>query len=406
MAKNQYVTRIRSDHADLWRGKLPLLQTLDIELTERCNNNCIHCSINLPADNQLARNKELSPAKIKDVLKEAAALGCMKVRFTGGEPLLREDFEALYLFARQLGLTVLLFTNATLISARLSDIFSHIPPLEKIEITVYGMNKTSYEAVTRTPGSFEAAFRGINLLEKKKIPFVVKSAILPPNINDIKAFETWAATIPWMEGPPSYAMFFDLRSRHDSTEKNRRIKKLRLSPENGLKVLTRKRNEYVRGLKAFSQQFMAPPGFRLFTCSAGKGSGCLDAYGFFQPCLLLRHPQTVYDLQSGSLRDALGRFFPAVRKIKATDSDYINQCSQCFLAGLCDQCPAKSWIEHGALDRPVEYLCEIAHTQARYLGLLENNEVAWQVKDWRERIKTFIGKDFQCQAGIEKNSCR
>jgi len=235
---------------------------------------------------------------------------------------------------------------------------------------------------------------------------VLKSAILPPNINDIEAFENWVATIPWMEGPPSYAMFFDLRSRHDSTAKNRRIKELRLSPENGLKVLTRKKNEYVYGMKEFSQQFMAPPGFRLFTCGAGKGSGCLDAYGYFQPCLLLRHPQTVYDLQSGSLRDALSRFFPAVRKIKATDSNYINQCSQCFLAGLCDQCPAKSWIEHGALDRPVEYLCEIAHTQARYLGLLENNEVAWQIKDWRERIKAFIGKDFRRQEGIEKNCCR
>ena len=30
-------------------GKGPLLGHLDIELTERCNNACMHCYINLPA---------------------------------------------------------------------------------------------------------------------------------------------------------------------------------------------------------------------------------------------------------------------------------------------------------------------------------------------------------------------
>jgi molybdenum cofactor biosynthesis enzyme MoaA len=39
--------------------------------------------------------------QVKTILKEAADLGCLEVRFTGGEPLLRPDFEELYLFARR-----------------------------------------------------------------------------------------------------------------------------------------------------------------------------------------------------------------------------------------------------------------------------------------------------------------
>jgi hypothetical protein len=46
--------------------------------------------------------------------------------------------------------------------------------------------------------------------------------------------------------------------------------------------------------------------------------------------------------------------------------------------------------EHGVFDKPVEYLCDIAHTQARFLGLIGENENAWEVKDWRERIETFV----------------
>jgi MoaA/NifB/PqqE/SkfB family radical SAM enzyme len=79
-------------------------------------------------------------------------LECLSVRFTGGEPLLRGDFEELYGFARKIGLRVLIFTNATLITKHVADLFSRIPPIEKIEITVYGMKKNSYEAASRIPG--------------------------------------------------------------------------------------------------------------------------------------------------------------------------------------------------------------------------------------------------------------
>jgi len=51
----------------------------------------------------------------------------------------------------------------------------------------------------------------------------------------------------------------------------------------------------------------------------------------------------------------------------------------------------KSWEEHGTLDTPVEYLCEVAHAQARYLGLVKESEKAWLLPEttWRERLKLF-----------------
>ena len=84
-------------------------------------------------------------------------------------------------------------------------------------------------------------------------------------------------------------------------------------------------------------------------------------------------------------------FFPELRQTKAENPDYLDRCARCFLKGLCGQCPAKSWMEHGALDTPVEYLCELGHAQARYLGLLEDGEMAWEVGDWEERIKRLTG---------------
>ena len=406
MQSESYVLKQDINKASLWKATKPLLGRLDIELTERCNNDCIHCCINLPADDMAAKNKELSSEEIKNILKEAVSLGCLSVRFTGGEPLLREDFEELYVFARKLGLKVLIFTNATLITPHLAELFSHIPPLEKIEITVYGMKKSSYEAVTRTPGSFDTAWQGINLLLKYKIPFVVKGALLPSNKNEIDEFEKWAISTPWMDKPPSYSMFFDLRCRRDG-KKNDLIRKIRLSAEEGLKILTRREDKYIKEMQEFCSKFMRPAGDKLFSCGSGCGGGCVDAYGKFQPCMMLRHPDCVYDLRSGSLRDTLENFFPKVREIKAKNPDYLNRCAKCFLKGLCEQCPAKSWMEHGTLDTPVEYLCEIAHAQACYLGLLQEDEKAWKVAEWKERIAKFVEGarvlSFMSQVGKEVN---
>lgn len=365
------------------------LGQLDIELTERCNNDCIHCCLNRPANDADARAREMTTEQVKDVLQQAASLGCLEVRFTGGEPLLRPDLPELYLCARRLGMKVLLFTNARLITPHLAELFTRIPPLVEIEITVYGMRQESYEAVTRVPGSFAQFWRGVNLLLEHDVPFVVKSALLPQNRHEIGEFEAWAQTIPWMIVPPGYSMFFDLRHRRDDADKNRLIESLRTSPQDALAVLARDEAEYRDGMVEFAAKFMGPPGDQLFGCGAGCGI-CVDAYGRAQPCMGIRAPELTYEAVGANghspLRDALDQF-SRLREVRATNPDYLCRCARCFLKGLCEQCPAKSWTEHGTLDTPVEYLCEVAHAQARYVGWLRENEQGWEVMDWRQRVK-------------------
>jgi len=75
-----------------------------MELTDRCDLNCVHCYINQPAGNQQARSKELSTEEIKGILKQAAEAGTLYMTLTGGEVLLRKDFPEIYSYARRLGM--------------------------------------------------------------------------------------------------------------------------------------------------------------------------------------------------------------------------------------------------------------------------------------------------------------
>ncbi len=376
----------------LWQKGGPALPMLSIELTERCNNACQHCYINLPEHDAAARARELTTLEWKAILQQAADLGVLTVLITGGEPLLREDFAELYLFTRRLGMQVMLYTNARLITPELADLFARIPPREKIEITVYGMRPASYDAVACAPGAFAQFQRGVALLRERGVPFVLKTALLPDNRADLPLLEQWAAENPWMDDPPGRAIFFDLRGRRDSAARNRLIERLRVTPAEALRVLTAQPDKYRQSMCEFCSRFMGASGDDLFNCGAGNDL-TIDAYGICQPCMLLRDPRLCYDLRQGTLRDALGNFFPRLRQMKADDPAYLERCAVCFLKGLCEQCPAKSWAEHGTLDTPVEYLCQVAHAQARYLGLLAEGENAWQVTDGAERIKRMVGEE-------------
>ena len=392
LERTPYVsTRIVGD-APPAEGAASCLWSLNVELTERCNNACVHCYINRPADDVQAAERELPTAAWKQVLTEAASLGCLSVHFTGGEPLLRKDFANLYIFARRLGLKVLLSTNATLITAELADMFARVPPLEGIQVSLYGMTAGSCDAVTGRPGSFDAAWEGVRLLRERHIPFAVGWAVLPQNRPETDRLREWADATPEMAEPPSFAVALSLRARRDSPGKNDLIRALRLPPEEFVRVQNQVAENRRNHLLRFCSQFAGPQGDRLFRCHAGRHQLTVDAYGVLQLCLLLRHPETVYDLKQGSLQEACAEFGPDVRRRRARNPEYLRRCARCFLATLCEQCPAQSWMEHGTLDAPVQYFCDVTHAEATELGLLREGEKSWEVEDWKQRINRCLAK--------------
>ena len=385
-AQEAYVTR--AGPGALWRGGRPVLTALDIELTERCDNRCIHCCINLPEHDREARSRELPTERVLGALDEAAALGVLGVRFTGGEILLRDDLEQIYVHARRLGMRVTLMTNARKLTSELAALLVQMPPREPLEITAYGMHRESYEAVSRVAGSFDEFRRGLELLDVHAVPYVVKGTLLPPTIGEMEELEAWAATRPVVRDRAGFIYWLDLRLRRDDKAASRRIAKLRLSPEEGVAALARDPRA-AAALRAEAVVQLTEPSDLLFTCGIG-GRPCLDAYGMLQPCLTLRAPQVVYDLARGSLREAVTEFFPGLRSLRALDPEYLRRCARCFLAGICDQCPSKSWAEHGTLDTPVDYFCEVTQARARFIGLLRDGELPWDVVDGKERVKCLM----------------
>ena len=123
-------TKIEIQDFRLWEKKQNRarpLYSFDLELTARCNNDCRHCYINLPANDPAAKARELTLAEIESIADQAVEMGALWVLLTGGEPLLRPDFADIYMMLKRKGLLVSVFTNATVIRPQHIELFKISP---------------------------------------------------------------------------------------------------------------------------------------------------------------------------------------------------------------------------------------------------------------------------------------
>jgi len=359
----------------LWKRmelkRLPFL--FDLEITARCNLNCRHCYINLPAGDKAAEKKELSLEEVREIVDEAVSLGALWCIVTGGEPLLRDDFLDIYFYLKKKGLLVTIFTNATLVNAEHIRVFKRFPPRD-IEVSVYGTSAGTYEKITRRPGSFAAFRRGFELLLKSGFNVRLKAMTMRSNVHEHHEIARFCRqrTHDFYRFDP----FLHLRYDRDP-ERNREIRSERLTPQE-IVSLEQSDPERFQALQEKCDKSVMPESSsaeigQLFLCGAGKASYSISYDAMFRLCASLWHPDCVYDLRQGDLTDAWRHFVQRVRGMSSQREEYLRSCRVCDLMNLCMWCPAHAYLETGQLDAPVEYFCQVAHARAQALGAAERS---------------------------------
>jgi radical SAM protein with 4Fe4S-binding SPASM domain len=159
-----------------------------LELTHRCNFRCAMCYLV-----EFRSPGELDLDEVRGVLDQLAAMGCLVVTLTGGEPLLRRDFFEIAEHARRRHFALRIFTNGTRIDAETADRFAEIRPLST-EISLYGMSDATYRAVTGRSGDGECARvqEAIRLLRARGLPVQIKVPVIRQNYGDLDAMVAFA----------------------------------------------------------------------------------------------------------------------------------------------------------------------------------------------------------------------
>lgn len=340
--------------APLNKGRYPL--SASIELTERCNLNCVHCYINQPANSQNAKAREMSTAQIKNVLDQLAQAGTLFLMMTGGEIFLRPDFEEIYLHAKRLGFILTLFTNGTTITTEVADMLAKVPP-RLIEITLDGATAETFEAVTQVKGSFEQCLRGIRLLRDRGLKVTVKTVLMTLNLHELQAISDLAEE-------------FGVKHRYDSIiwprlDGSTTPYRYRLPAEESLAIDLADAERVTERYKSGQKMAGVPvrKGYAV-SCGAGLRSCHIDCTGAMSTCMMMRNPS--YDLLRMPFTEAWEKLAD-VRKIKRSRS---NACEDCIANDLCSQCAGWSQLVHHDYETPDEYVCTLGKLRMHQFGLV------------------------------------
>jgi len=165
----------------------PLPTSVMFEITQRCNLRCKFCYLG----KQINTEPDMPIEKIFSIIDQLESLGCMEVILLGGEPLIRKDFVQIYKYIKERGMLVTIWTNGTLITPRIADLFKKYPP-HHLRISLYAGSPEGYEKISGNRNAFEKIKRGVNLLKKRKIPFTLRSLITKVNFEEFKKMKDFA----------------------------------------------------------------------------------------------------------------------------------------------------------------------------------------------------------------------
>jgi len=329
-----------------------------IEITSRCNNRCAHCYV--PPRDAAAEQDALSTQfllRLLDVLFEEQ---CIWLTFTGGEPLIRDDFPAVYEAAKRRGFVVAVFTNATLLTDEIADLFYELPP-RLVSISLYGSTPEVYERVSRVPGSFEAAMAGINRVKERGLNAHLKTMALQSNHEDLPNLRAFAEQLGW--------------HFHFDTGVNPRLDRAtgvfreRLDPETAVALDTDTDERRPQWRESF-ERYPRVESRRIYDCNAGRISFAVDSRGGLLTCIVNRLPRWQLDERdfAGSFKRAFYEQMPHVL-VEEAQGDF--PCGRCPIRTLCPTCLAWRALEAGDPTLPVEWGCRVAVARAKAIGLAD-----------------------------------
>ena len=141
-----------------------------LELTTRCNQDCRYCYNVWKLRPELVTGEMDTGGWCDLIAKLQDEAECRRVTFSGGEPLLRDDFCDILAFCHRRRLASILITNGQRLDAgTLAFCLDH--GVDMFELTLLGADAATHDRLTCTPGSWERALAAMARLYKAQAPW-------------------------------------------------------------------------------------------------------------------------------------------------------------------------------------------------------------------------------------------
>jgi radical SAM protein with 4Fe4S-binding SPASM domain len=177
------------ESAETTRHDLP--HVVAWNLTARCNLACPHCYIS--AGSWRSTEDELSTDEIRRITDEILEVNPAPMFvLSGGEPLLRDDLEAIASRASERGATVVVGTNGTgLTDARIESLMA--AGVRGVAISVDSLRPEYHDRFRRGAGALRQTLGAVDRLREHGLDFVIQTTLTRGNRDEVPDLVAWAA---------------------------------------------------------------------------------------------------------------------------------------------------------------------------------------------------------------------
>lgn len=156
---------------------------LRISLTDRCNLRCIYCMPKKGIAEIVPHEELLSLEEIYELTKSFVELGIDKIRFTGGEPLVRKNIVELIRKTSELDgvKDISLTTNAQLLKGMAKDLKE--AGLNRVNISLDTLDRDKFASITRG-GNLDSVLEAIDEAIRVGLTPIKINTVLIGGFND------------------------------------------------------------------------------------------------------------------------------------------------------------------------------------------------------------------------------
>jgi radical SAM protein with 4Fe4S-binding SPASM domain len=320
---------------------------LHLDLTSMCNERCVHCYV--PRDKHFFMDMR----KALEVICDFRKMGGLAITLSGGECLLHPDFDTIIRAARNQDLSISVLSNLTLLTDEKAQLLKEMN-LSLVQVSLYSMNPTIHDSITRLKGSFDKTKAAIEKLHSLDVPVQISCPCMRSNYKGFKEVLDYAYSLKMK----AYTDFI-MMARSDGTQDNL---EQRLSPaesETLMSTIFRHDQEMKVALESDFKQETPETRANKPLCGVGIDSICLNADGNYYACSGFQG----YPLGNCSTTNlkTIWEHSPQINYLRNLRGKDIPQCIHCQSRNYCSMCLVRNFNETGDMLKVTDHFCKIAH---------------------------------------------
>ena len=281
-----------------------------------------------------------------NIARQSKDAGTVFLLLTGGEPLLRDDFEQIYTSLVRMGFLVSINTNGSLLN-EYSDLFNQLPPT-RINVSLYGADNSAYSQLCGND-AFDQVLNSIKHMKNIGISLRLNTIFTPENISDYKKIADISRELNIPLKPTTYA--------YPPVRLERKNEDARFSPESAAEYSFliddyRLDNDFYKRKVDKMLSLPKGPEENIVHCRAGRAAFWITADGIMRPCGMMPEPDG---------RPLVDGFQKAWEEIKSATAAIRlpEECLTCKYAGICNVCAAMCKAETGDFGKTPQYICRM-----------------------------------------------